>query len=361
MNNPKIRTLVVDDSVFYRGVLKDALENIDMVDYSGSASNGTLALAKIEESLPDLVTLDVEMPGMNGVDVLEKIKEQFPEVQVVMISSATRQSAKITIKALEHGALDFILKPTEGTREENERQLHRELKRVLNVVQTKLILRGGGVNTSLSHPLPKFTDKIPASLPNIECEEPIEIVAIGVSTGGPVALQAVLGKLPESFDLPILIIQHMPPLFITVLVETLNSKSRLPVVEIQSNQPLSNGVVHIAPGGYHTKLIKRPGSGVPITVLTKDPPENFCRPSVDYTFRSLAEHYRGRVLAVIMTGMGKDGVTGLKALKRYGAKTIAQDEASSVVFGMAMEAVNAQVIDQIVPLSKIADAIVESV
>lgn len=361
MMHHKIRTLIVDDSVFYRGILSDILKTMNQVDYLGSATNGALALSKIEDTLPDLITLDIEMPGMNGIEVLQKIKERFPDVHVVMISAATQESAEHTIEALKQGALDFIEKPTGSDQEANERQLHRQLRKVLSIVETKIILkRGKGIAPALQgdYQASLNGEKAKSSWSN---GSKIEVVVIGVSTGGPQALPEVLERLPASFNIPIIIVQHLPALFVSVLVNSLNAKSNLKVVEIKENQPLQPGVVHIAPGGLHTKVVVKPGSRVPVTILTKDPPENFCRPSADYMFRSVADIYHGNVLAVIMTGMGKDGVAGMKLLKSYGASTIAQDEATSVVFGMPMEAINAEVVDRIVPLNKIADTITQRV
>lgn len=362
MSYRKIRTLIVDDSVFFRGVLGDMLNKMPQVDYLGHATNGRLALSKIEESLPDLVTLDVEMPGMNGIEVLQKIKERFPEMQVVMISAATQESAEHTMEALKQGALDFIQKPAGENQEANERQLYRELRKVISIVETKIILKlGKGANPSILNSY-QATTNIDASDPLwLQNGNKIKIVAIGISTGGPQALPEVLNKLPKTLNIPVVIVQHLPALFVSVLVKSLNSKSNLKVVEARENLPLEPGVVYIAPGGSHTKIMMNPGADTPVISLTKDPPENFCRPSVDYLFRSVAEIYRGDVLAVIMTGMGKDGVAGMKLLKSYGASTIAQDEATSIVFGMPMEAINANVVDKIVPLGDIADVITKRV
>ena len=359
----KIRTLIVDDSVFYRGILSDLLRKLDSVELLGNAMNGSMALSKIEQLAPDLVTLDVEMPGMDGLTVLREIRGRFPKVQVVMISSATTASAKVTIDALEEGALDFIEKPNEGCQEANERQLYRQLRRIINVVETKLILNRGipetTVRTVESVPVAPQIDKAPFAvrLPS----GPIEIVAIGISTGGPGALPAVLENLPGSFHLPVLIVQHMPAMFVTVLVESLSRRSKIPVMEAVSNSTLQGGIVYLAPGGKQMKIVRAPGKDTPTILLTDDPPENFCRPSVDYLFRSVAKIYGGRTLAVIMTGMGKDGVAGLKLLKESGATIYAQDQQSSVVYGMASEAVNAGVIDTILPLKLIGENIVKRV
>lgn len=359
----KIRTLIVDDSVFYRGVLSDLLRKLEAVEVLGNAMNGPMALAKIEQLAPDLVTLDVEMPGMDGLTVLREIRARFPAALVVMISSATTASAKVTIDALAEGALDFIEKPDEGDAEANERLLYRQLRRVINVVETKLILNRGAqdavIRGAVSAPQAPRIVPVPVAAPLPA--GPVEVVAIGISTGGPGALPVVLENLPASFSLPVLVVQHMPAMFVTVLVETLNKRSRIPVREAVSNAPVEGGVVYLAPGGKQMKIVRGPGTNQPLILLTDDPPENFCRPAVDYLFRSVAKVYGGRTLAVVMTGMGKDGVAGLKLLKEAGATAFAQDQQSSVVYGMALEAVNAGVIDRILPLKLIGEHIVHRV
>lgn len=345
----KIKTLIVDDSVFYRGILKELLQKIDSVELVASAANGSLALAKIDRHVPDLVTLDVEMPGMDGLAVLKEIRQRHPEVLVVMISSATKASARVTIEALEEGALDFIEKPNEDSPELNGRVLYRQLRRVVSVVETKMILnRRENVSAGTTK-----NYRVSSSAGT----NPVDIVAIGISTGGPLALPPVLEVLPASFPVPIIIVQHMPAMFVTVLKDSLNLKSNLPVVEATSNMRLQKGHVYLAPGGRQAKIIRGPVHGSAMVVLTDDPPENFCRPSADYMFRSVANVYGGRVLALIMTGMGKDGVAGLRVLKEMGATVYAQDEASSVVYGMAMEAENAGVVDRILPLSELGRAV----
>ena len=349
----KIRTLIVDDSVFYRGILTDLLNKTGGVELLGSAANGEHALAKIKQYQPDLVTLDVEMPGMDGVSVLREIRRLFPQMLVVMISSATKSSAKVTIEALEEGALDFIEKPDAGNPDENERLLYRQLRRIISIVETKILLK------SARNPQAAVT--LPSRSPAVSELHKIDILAIGVSTGGPGALPRVLEKLPVNLGIPVIIVQHMPAMFVSVLVETLGRKSPLPVVEARSNMALEAGKVYLAPGGKQAKVVRAPVSGESVILLTDDPPENFCRPSVDYMFRSLAFVYGASVLAVIMTGMGRDGVSGMELLKAAGASCFAQDRESSVVFGMAMEACKAGVVDEVLPLAELGEAIMRRI
>lgn len=350
----KIRALIVDDSTFYRGVIVDLLERTGSVNVVGSAGNGAQALARMEQLQPELVTLDVEMPGMDGLQVLKEIRRKFPETLVVMISSASRSSARVTIEALEEGALDFIEKPGGEDMASNERQLYRQLRRIASIVETKLILGGPVGVQQRSMVRDNCTGATPAAAE-------IEVVAIGVSTGGPGALPEVLAPLPADFPVPVVVVQHMPAMFVSVLAESLNRRIAMEVEEARTGSLLKPGKVYLAPGGKQAKVVRHAVSGDPVIALTDDPPENFCRPSVDYMFRSLASAYGGAVLAVIMTGMGKDGVTGLGSLKSKGARVLAQDESSSVVFGMAMEACRSGVVDEVLALSELAGAILESV
>lgn len=332
-----VRCVVVDDSRFYRNVLTTLLSQLNNVEVVGNAHNGEAALAAIGKLRPDLVTLDVEMPGMNGLLVLRKIREMYPHILVIMISSATRSSARTTIEALQRGALDFIEKPVKGDAAANERTLYRELRRIVSVAETKLILRG----TVSSTPQ---VQAIPAAV------APPDIVAVGVSTGGPAALPVMLAQLPDSFPLPVVIVQHMPPMFVSVLAESLGRRIKMRVREATDGTPLQPGIVYLAPGGRQTKVTRRRSTGRFAFELNDDAPENFCRPSIDYLFRSLAQIADCKVLAVIMTGMGRDGVEGLKLLKQRGATVLAQDESSSTVFGMPMEACKAGCVDQVLPL-----------
>lgn len=336
--NRAVRCIVVDDSRFYRNVLTTSLSRLDNVEVVGSANCGEDALVAIRKLSPDLVTLDVEMPGMNGLVVLEKIREHYPDILVIMISSATRRSARTTIEALQRGALDFIEKPSGADAAANEHLLYRELKRIVSVAETKLILR----QTVSPAPLIRRAPTAISSSP--------DVIAVGVSTGGPAALPVMLADLPADFPLPIVIVQHMPPMFVSVLVESLGRRISMLVLEADDGLLLQPGTVYLAPGGQQTKVIQRERDRQLVFELNDDAPENFCRPSIDYLFRSLARLDDQKILAVIMTGMGKDGVSGLKLLKQQGATVLAQDESTSTVFGMPMEACKAGCVDQVLPL-----------
>ncbi|RJX27309.1 MAG: chemotaxis response regulator protein-glutamate methylesterase [Desulfurivibrio sp.] len=370
MTARKIRVLVVDDTVLYRKVLSDILAGIPDVEVVGTASNGRIALAKIEQLQPDLLTLDFEMPEMDGLTTLRELQRLKLDVAVVMVSAHTSEGAAVTIKALEGGAFDFIAKPGSSSLEQNRESLLRQLRPVIQSVSTRKLLRAALRGTRApAAPVPPAPGRPAAGGPEAKpaiappAPEParivpaapagrLAVVAIGVSTGGPNALAEVIPKLPAAFRVPVLIVQHMPPVFTKALADSLNQKSALHVVEARDEEQLLPGNVYLAPGARQMKVVKKAAGE--FLQLTDDPPENHCRPSVDYLFRSVAAVYGNRALGVIMTGMGSDGVKGLQLMKRQGAQVIAQDEASCVVFGMPMEAIKAGVADVIMPLQQIA-------
>ncbi len=341
------------------------LEEIEYVEVIDTASNGQIALKKIEQLQPDLVTLDVEMPEMDGLTTLKEIKQRFPQTQVIMLSSLTKQGATTTIQALVAGAFDFIEKPDYDDSAESEKHLQRQLKRITNTLMTKeaLTRQGRGTVTQTTDVPSKenkqnsSTEEVLKRISAIHAKTKIKIVSIGVSTGGPTALPVLLKNLSKDLNVPILIVQHMPALFVSALVESLNKISTLPVIEAQPQKEVKPNRVYIAPGGKQMKVSKKPGNLNPVIVLTDDPPENYCKPSADYLFRSISESYDASALGIIMTGMGKDGTAGLKLMKQAGATVFAQDEASSVVYGMAMEATKAGVVDATFPLEQLAQEI----
>ena len=377
MTSRKIRVLVVDDTVLYRKILSDILARIPDVEVVGTANNGRIALAKIDQLKPDLLTLDFEMPEMDGLTTLRELQRLKLDVAVVMVSAHTSEGAAVTIKALEGGAFDFITKPDSTSLEQNRESLLRQLRPVIQSVSTRKLLRStlsGARAPSSPRPAPpvrpaaagiqaKPPGATPAGQPpRIVAAAPggrIAIVAIGVSTGGPNALAEVIPKLSRTFRVPVVIVQHMPPVFTKALADSLNQKSVLNVTEARDEEQLLAGNVYLAPGAKQMKVVKRAAGE--FLQLTDDPPENHCRPSVDYLFRSVASVYGNRSIGVIMTGMGSDGVKGLQLMKQQGAQVIAQDQASCVVFGMPMEAIKAGVADVIVPLPQIAAEITNRV
>jgi two-component system chemotaxis response regulator CheB len=359
-----IKVLVVDDSAVYRRVLSEALRSLPDVEVVGSVANGTLVTDKVRELQPDLVTLDIEMPGMNGIEVMEALRRADLDVKVLVISSLTVSGGQRTLQALQHGAFDFITKPAGGSAEENLRSMREELSPRLRALVHRLdvqnLLRSGLAPVSRAElkPAPRIaahqisSGQTPATLPH---HNP-EIVVIGVSTGGPNALLSIFSALPAALGVPILIVQHMPPIFTQLLAANLSAHSAVVVQEATHNEPIVANHAYIAPGGKQMRLI--PGiSGARLLQLSDDPPENCCRPSVNYLFRSVANHFPGRALGVILTGMGDDGAAGLRLLKQGGSTVIAQDEASCVVFGMPKAAIEAGVVDCVVPLSGMAERI----
>ncbi len=364
-----LRVFVVDDTILFRTILIDALKAIDDVEVVGSAASGRVAIAKIIELQPDLVTLDIEMPGMNGIEVLDQIRINQIDTGVLVVSSFTASGSSYTIQALEKGAFDFITKPSGESPEKNRLLIQNELlprvKTFMRKREIRSILQGSEfVKSSVKKSINPIKDnKSTVSSPSNELTKRIvhpEMVLIGVSTGGPAALARIIPQIPENFPVPIFIIQHMPPMFTQALAESLGKKSKIKVVEaIYNTHPLP-GYVYIAPGGKQMKLVKNADSAGTI-MITDDPPENNCKPSVDYFFRSVANNFPSKSVAAILTGMGSDGTLGLRLLKRQGCHIIAQDEASCVVFGMPRAAIEAGVVDEILTLEKIVPRIVDVV
>jgi two-component system chemotaxis response regulator CheB len=356
----KLKVLVVDDSVLFRRAIADALALIPDVDVVGSAPNGKIALERVAALSPDLITLDIEMPEMDGLAVLEELKRQGRTCAVVMVSSFTSRGSDLTIKALERGAFDFITKPTGSNVQDSIHAVRDALAPVISAYKRKweirTILHSSGAPAA-GHAVAQAPSRPTAAVTHARPDVgSADLVVIGVSTGGPNALATLLPMLPASLNAPVLIVQHMPPMFTQSLAASLNSKCGLTVKEASEGEVILPGTVYIAPGGRHMKVVPASSGGTTLHI-TDDPPENNCRPSVDYLFRSVANQYGGRAVAVIMTGMGSDGVLGLRLLKRRGTLVIAQDEPSCVVFGMPGEAVKAGVVDIISPLGRIAEEI----
>ena len=360
----KLRVLVVDDTIVYRKVVSDILSLIPGVEVIGVAHNGKIALDKIRILKPDLVTLDIEMPIMNGIDVLKALKKDNSPTGAIMLSTLTAEGSLMTMKALELGAFDFILKPQATTPTEGKTLLTKALKLAISAFK----IRGGIFRRGTTAPSPRqpkrptsSTVARSATTPAMARRGKSEIVTIGISTGGPNALTAMLPKLPKDLGVPVLIVQHMPPVFTASLAASLNKKCALEVKEAVHREPIKPNVVYIAPGGKQMKLSAATDGVDRLIHLTDDPAENSCKPSADYLFRSVGDYFVGRTTAVIMTGMGADGTKGLQILKNKGAYVIGQDENSCIVYGMPKAAADAGVVDTVCPLTKIADEIVRSV
>ncbi len=312
MNPRPVRILVVDDSALYRQSIQNALRWAGNAKVVGVATDGVDALAKIESLDPDLLTLDVEMPAMNGIELLREIKRRRLRPKAVMVSSFTSAGAQVTTDALMEGAFDFILKPSSSTAEANRQQLIESLREKIAAFQESLESGRCGVRSGIRQSLPPREVVEQTPVPKAVCEA----VILGASTGGPVALKSVLPALPAELPVPVLVVQHMPAKYTQSLAARLDTVSQLQVVEAVDRMPAVAGTVIIAAGGRQMKLISdRDRLAVR---LTDDPPENGVSPSVDYLLRSAADVLGGRALAVIMTGMGRDGFEGCRKLKLAG-------------------------------------------
>jgi two-component system, chemotaxis family, protein-glutamate methylesterase/glutaminase len=317
----RIRILVVDDSVVIRKLLSETLAEDRGLEVVGTASDGRLGLAKIAQLHPDLVTLDVEMPVMNGLETLAELRKLYPQLPVVMFSTLTEHGAAATLDALALGASDYATKPTNtGNLSGAVEAVRAEL-----IPKIKALCGGRAAKLTLPTPRPLVAVRRPA-------HRRIEIVTIGSSTGGPNALAAVLPKIPKDFPVPIVIVQHMPPIFTRLLADRLASHCEIPVHEGIAGTVLSAGHAFIAPGNFHMTVKRSPMASR--LELNQNQPENSCRPAVDVLFRSVAEGFGAETLAVVMTGMGSDGVLGSQCIRQRGGEVIIQDEASSVVWGM---------------------------
>lgn len=354
---PKIRVLIVDDAVVVRQLVSKALAVDPDLDVVGVAANGRIALAKVPQVNPDVIVLDLAMPEMDGLDVLKALRETHPQLPVIMFSALTERGATATLDALALGAKDYITKPSSKNKDEAMRYIQAQLIPKIKVfcspgvAQSKPIGRVAEVSTR-SHPSTAISPfKIPP--------QSVDILAIGVSTGGPNALTTLLPALPADFLIPIVIVQHMPPLFTKRLAERLTAQGQLPVAEGTSGSVLHPGKVWIAPGDFHM-VVQREGTLVRLQ-LHQAPPENSCRPSVDVLFRSVAKTYGAGTLGLVLTGMGQDGLNGCESIREAGGQVLVQDEASSVVWGMPGIVAQAGLANQVLPLEQMAGAVMQRV
>lgn len=337
--------------------MSDVLSDEPGIKVVGLVSDGKYALEKIEQTNPDVVTLDVEMPIMGGLETLEEIRKHYPRLPVIMLSSLTEAGSHITLQALLRGASDYVLKPSQTG---NVQIALDKLKKEL-IPKIRSICDGSGSVTHKPTRFPELSKPKENALPAKFVPEKrptmrrMDVVVIGSSTGGPNALKAVLSKIPADFPLPILVTQHMPPVFTTSLAKSLNDQCHLQVTEGVAGDEVLPKRIYLAPGGVHMVVDK---SGTKMQIgINQDPPENSCRPAVDVLFRSAVRAYNDRILAVVLTGMGQDGMLGCEAIKRVGGKVIVQDQATSVVWGMPGAVVNAGLADEVMPVDKIADEI----
>lgn len=346
----KIRVLVVDDSAIIRRAVSDELALDPEIEIAGTAPNGQIALAKMTQVNPDFVLLDVEMPILDGLKTLAELKKTHRRIPVMMFSSLTERGADATLDALMLGAAGYFTKPNSGGIEESRRIIREQL-----LPQIKAICAA-----NLAKSAPARPAVIPVSLPPRPAPPGVvDVVVIGVSTGGPNALMELFRNLPANLPVPILIVQHMPPVFTKQLAHRLTANSKIVVEEATSGTFLELGRAWIAPGDNHMTVVRQ---GLrQMLVLDKEPQENSCRPAVDPLFRSVANVFGGQTLAIVMTGMGSDGLRGCEAIKAAGGRVIVQDEASSVVWGMPGAVSRAGLADKVLPLSLIATEIASRV
>jgi two-component system chemotaxis response regulator CheB len=344
-----IRVLVVDDSVVVRKIVTDVLSSDPSIEVVGTAVNGKLALGKVDALAPDLVTMDIEMPEMNGIEAVRAIRATRNRVPIVMFSTLTERGASATLDALSAGANDYVTKPA------NVGSVAQSMESVREQLIPRIkALTGRPPGPAAARPAPAPVAARPAAPRSAPHKAPAVLV-IGSSTGGPEALARVLPALPASLPVPVLLVQHMPPVFTRQFAQRLDRLSALRVVEAVDGSPLLPGTVHLAPGDHHL-TVRGTGRGA-TTVLTQGPPENFCRPAVDPLFRSAVTAYDGAVLSVVLTGMGADGRSGASAVRDAGGTVVVQDQATSVVWGMPGAVASAGLADEVLPLGRIAEAI----
>ncbi|MFQ3574281.1 MAG: chemotaxis response regulator protein-glutamate methylesterase [Thermodesulfovibrionales bacterium] len=353
-----IKVLIVDDSAFMRNAISSMLSSDPEISIVGTAKDGLEAIEKVKNLKPDIVTMDVEMPRMDGLTALKNIMEKNP-LPVIMVSSLTVEGAKVTIEALELGAVDFIPK--------NLSELSINIVKIKEILLEKIkYIAKKGIPQKIIKPYsrPKTTEPpkpiITAPPSRSIGERKVSIVAIGTSTGGPKALQSIIPNIPKDFPVPIVIAQHMPPNFTGPFADRMNQLSQIRVKEAEEGESLKPGTAYIAPGRGHLRL-KRPKGIETIVSISEGKEDYIYRPSVDALMLSVAELYPGRALGVILTGMGNDGQKGLMAVKQTGSRVFAQNEETCVVYGMPKAVVDAGIADKVLPLEEIAGEIINSV
>lgn len=344
-----IRVLVVDDAVAVRRTVSESLARDPDIKVAATAANGRIALAKLDRVRPDVVILDVEMPEMDGLKTLVRLRESHPGLPVIMFSSYTEPGAAATLDALSLGATDYVTKPSTLRLGDGVKPFHEELRQKVK-----------GVTAHLFSPAVVPVEQVPAlnRSRSSDFRKP-RIVAIGASTGGPNALSTVLASLPEDLPVPIVIVQHMPTLFTRLLARRLDAVCRLQVREAVAGGEVVAGRVWIARGDWHMTIDRK--EAVVRIRNHRAQPENSCRPSVDVMLRSVAKVYGGDSLAVVLTGMGKDGLSGCEAIRRQGGEVLVQDQGSSVVWGMPGFVAQSGLANSVVPIGDMGSEIVRRV
>jgi two-component system chemotaxis response regulator CheB len=358
----RTRILIVDDSAVVRSLLRSVVSTDKNLEVAGTAGDGATALGSLESMRPDLILLDVEMPVMDGLVTLKELRKRGYRMPVIMCSSLTQRGAQVTIEALASGASDYVAKPRgQASREAAIRALAQDLVPKIHALTGRVsappadaaraAARPSALLPLAPLPRPQPAQFAPPSTP--------AVLVVGVSTGGPAALDVFLPALPAAFPLPVLIVQHMPELFTSLLAERLNARCKLRVCEAAEGAAVSPGTVHIARGNWHLEVVHAAGAVArPTLHLSQGPLENYCRPAADVLFRSAARMYGGGVLAVVLTGMGSDGLNGSRLIREQGGSVVAQDQATSIVWGMPGAVAQAGLAQKILPLDAIAPEII---
>jgi two-component system chemotaxis response regulator CheB len=373
----RTRILIVDDSAVMRSLLRSVVTADADLEVAGTAVDGVSALSSIGVLRPDLILLDVEMPVMDGLVTLRELRRRGHKMPVIMCSSLTQRGAKVTLEALAGGASDYVAKPSgQANREDAIRALGQDLAPKIHALtdqyqgqyqgpyQRPALAPGQGQPQPVIPGLPRAPLFLP--MPALPRPQPISstptLLAIGVSTGGPAALDVLLPAFPGNFPLPVLIVQHMPELFTRLFAERLDTRCKLRVREAAEGDPVRAGTILIARGNWHLEVLAAARNGLPPTLhLTQGPLENHCRPAADVLFRTVAAVYGSGALALVLTGMGSDGTIGCRAIRDHGGAVLAQDQASSTVWGMPGSVTNAGLAHKVLPLNDLAPEILRLV
>lgn len=349
---PKIRVLIVDDTAVIRKLISEAISRDPDLEVAGTASNGSIALQKLPQLAPDAVTLDLEMPGIDGLETLRQLRRAYPKTPVIMLSSLTVKGAEATLEALAAGANDYVAKPAGSTSfEETLRYLDEELvPRIKAHFPTHSRTSSPDTIRSVSANQPATARR--SVRPGNPLDR-VEIVTIGTSTGGPNALTSIFTSITTPLPVPIVIVQHMPPIFTRSLAARLDSPHATRFFEAEDGQEILSGCAYIAPGGKHLEITR--SDSRTFARLHEGPRENSCRPAVDVLFRSVAQHFGTKALAIVLTGMGKDGYRGAQSIVELGGRVLAQDKASSVVWGMPSYIAEEGIAEEVLPLTEIAN------
>lgn len=365
MNYALLRALVVDDSLIFRKIITDLLCEIPDVEIIGQATNGRIALEKLVDQKPDLVIMDIDMPELNGLEVLEQIRVRKLNCGVIMVSGFWPDMTLAAVKALNAGAFEFVRKPSCDTIEETRRMMENDLKMAVTAFMEHSRVKGLAASGAQKMPekmAARSSSGVSGQMAAIQLNKACkpasgiaDLLIIGISTGGPPALTEIFSRLSEPLEIPAIIIQHIPACFSEALATSIGEKSGLQVYEAKDGMPLEPGQVFLSPGGCHVRLARCLEKDRYILRLSDDPPENSCRPSVDYLLRSAVKCFSGRIAFLIMTGMGSDGLNGARMVRDAGGYVIAQSGDSCVVFGMPRAVIEAGLADEVVHIKDIPE------